>query len=169
MTCHVALAVPGYGCVMISDSQASTQTSELHGQAKQFIGSDFLVGGSGSMRVIVEMFAFLTEMSKSGGMTGTNAPTIIKRFVDTRLKANRPAASSRKTWNASARGWHRKAARSQATRAHSAGRSGCSERASLRPGVKERLCHHEPVCQARFLTSVRHVCQWALSAGTMPT
>lgn len=55
MTCHVAMLASN-GAVMISDSQASNETSEWHGIQKMLAGPDYLLGGAGSMELINAIF-----------------------------------------------------------------------------------------------------------------
>ncbi len=58
MTFHVALSTP-VGAMMVSDSQGSTSSSEIHGWQKQFVGEDFLVGFAGHGAVIGHLMAML--------------------------------------------------------------------------------------------------------------
>ncbi len=65
MTCHLAFSGKA-GAVLFSDSQASTAESEFHGIQKQYAGTDFLVGGAGSVDVINAVFEALQDQPSMG-------------------------------------------------------------------------------------------------------
>jgi len=65
VTVHIALANAGTA-LLASDSQASDDTSEVHGWQKQFAGPDFLVGVAGLGLVLDELFGRLQEATEPG-------------------------------------------------------------------------------------------------------
>ena len=67
MTCHVAFC-SDVGSIMFSDSQMSSDKAEYHGHQKQFVGNDFLLGGSGHGLVVQEVFRSLHD-PKTGQCT----------------------------------------------------------------------------------------------------
>lgn len=58
MTLHLAMSSDA-GTVMVSDSQSSTETAEVHGAQKQYVGDDFLVGGGGPAAILQALFLAL--------------------------------------------------------------------------------------------------------------
>ena len=79
MTCHVAFSSKT-GAVMLSDSQLSTDKVEFHGIQKQFVGNDFLLGGSGNALVIREMFTSLCDATT--GECLWNNTEVVARILD---------------------------------------------------------------------------------------
>lgn len=79
MTCHVAFSSITEA-VMLSDSQMSTDKIEYHGVQKQFVGDDFLLGGSGSALIIQAMFNSLRDPAT--GRCNVKSTTVVSRIVN---------------------------------------------------------------------------------------
>ena len=92
MTVHIAFANPGTA-LLASDSQASDETSELHGLQKQFSGPDFLVGVAGMALVLDELFMRLQEAAEPGAnqLVARGLQDFIENFVAREIQ---PAARS---------------------------------------------------------------------------
>ncbi len=91
MTCHVAFS-SDVGAVLFSDSQLSTDKTGYHGFQKQFVGDDFLLGGSGNSLVIEEVFKSLRDSTTGvctvdGGTVANHIVAFLQRNV------SRPAAA----------------------------------------------------------------------------
>lgn len=80
MTCHVAMLAP-HGSVMISDSQASDNTSQFHGVQKMVAGPGYLLGGTGAMDIINAVFA---EIGRSSPPRNLVEKAIVD-FVDSEI------------------------------------------------------------------------------------
>lgn len=78
MTFHVAIAEPRVGAVMVSDSQGSTQLSEIHGWQKQVVGNGFLVGFAGQGAPIEHLLEAIWARSTDA----TGIEELIARCVD---------------------------------------------------------------------------------------
>jgi hypothetical protein len=63
VTLQLALSTAA-GCILLSDSQGSTTTSETHGHQKQYIGEDFLVGGAGDSILIDALYHALSQRAQ---------------------------------------------------------------------------------------------------------
>lgn len=94
MTCHVAFSSDA-GTIMFSDSQFSTDKAEYHGYQKQFVGNDFLLGGSGHGLVVEEVFRSLKDPA-TGTCTAdcTTVSDHIIAFLKSRVSARAAAATS---------------------------------------------------------------------------
>ena len=82
MTVHIAFANAGTA-LLASDSQASDDTSEVHGLQKQFAGPDFLVGVAGLGLVLNELFVRLKEATEPGAnqLVSAGLQHFIENFV----------------------------------------------------------------------------------------
>jgi hypothetical protein len=84
MTFHIALSSTA-GSVMLSDSQGSTETSEMHGVQKQYIGEDLLVGGAGSSLVLTALF---DALSARGEHDAAGLAAFIEDFFEREVRLN---------------------------------------------------------------------------------
>ena len=90
MTCQLALSSKR-GAVLFSDSQLSTDRVEYHGEQKQFVGDDFLLGGAGLAVVMQELFKSLNDRQQ--GQCMEKGPEIGKYVTDfLRKEVTGPAA-----------------------------------------------------------------------------
>lgn len=74
MTCHIGLLGPSCG-VLLSDSQASSDSAESHGTQKQLAGPGFLLAGAGHGGVIGELFADLWDGVQRGEVGDAESAT----------------------------------------------------------------------------------------------
>ena len=80
---------------MLSDSQLSTDKVETHGYQKQFVGNDFLLGGSGNAQVIGEVFTSLRD-ERTGECIRDNSDIVdhVMDFLESKITAQARAAAS---------------------------------------------------------------------------
>ena len=94
MTCHVAFSSDA-GTIMFSDSQLSTDKTEYHGHQKQFVGNDFLLGGSGHGLVVEEVFRSLKDPATGICIVDCNkVADHIVTFLKTKVSERAAAATS---------------------------------------------------------------------------
>lgn len=82
MTVHIASS-SSHGALLLSDSQMSGFDSEDHGFQKQFVGENFLVGGSGHAGIISRTFQFLDKQDISDA---NEAADQIENFIRTEIR-----------------------------------------------------------------------------------
>lgn len=82
MTVHIGFS-NDEGAILLSDSQGSTTDAETHGNQKQFVGDNFIVGGAGHNGIIDRLFRFLDEQSN---LPSANAPSVIEDFFETQIR-----------------------------------------------------------------------------------
>jgi len=80
MTCHLAM-LGATGAVMFSDSQGSDSESENHGNQKQFVGEDFLVGGAGHGWIVMRLLAELSDAQAKGNVDAARVEKFITDFM----------------------------------------------------------------------------------------
>jgi hypothetical protein len=83
MTFHIALSAAA-GSVMLSDSQGTTEASEIHGLQKQYVGDSFLVGGAGSSVVLNALFDTLSAGSAPRG--GDALTALVEGFFEREVR-----------------------------------------------------------------------------------
>jgi hypothetical protein len=88
VTVHIGLANPA-AALLVSDSQASDDISEVHGLQKQFAGPDFLVGLAGLGLVSEALFPRLQAAIAAGPnqLVSGNVRAFIEQFVAHEIKA----------------------------------------------------------------------------------
>jgi hypothetical protein len=86
MTVHIALANQDHA-VLFSDSQGSTDRSEIHGWHKQFVGKNFAVGVAGHGWILARLFDHLQSQFSIDKDASTNEVSeSIEQFVKTDVR-----------------------------------------------------------------------------------
>ena len=91
MTCQLAFSSKA-GAVLFSDSQGSTDATEVHGLQKQLVGDDFLLGGAGHGLVVEEVFKSLCDsVSGKCSVPGVEVANHISEFLSSKVTAHAAA------------------------------------------------------------------------------
>ena len=82
MTVHIALS-NDEGAILLSDSQGSTSSSESHGNQKQYIADNFIIGGAGHGGIIDRLFSYLEQQSN---LPSADAVESVETFFETEVR-----------------------------------------------------------------------------------
>ena len=90
MTVHIALS-NDEGAILLSDSQGTIAGSESHGNQKQFVADNFVVGGAGHGGIVDRLFSFLDQKSN---LRSSDAVDTIETFFETEIRREQLSTTS---------------------------------------------------------------------------
>lgn len=82
MTVHIGFS-NDEGAILLSDSQASTPDAESHGNQKQFVSDNFVVGGAGHGGIIDRLFRCLASRSN---LPSAEVTSVVEEFFETEIR-----------------------------------------------------------------------------------